>query len=120
MPIGDRTGPRGLGPKTGRGVGYCTGFRSPGYQNCTPEERFDISRAGGGRDAFGVRDGYGVYKHPFTEYVTKPFVSNREKNTEISLKDEMYSLQCHVEAMKKDISDLQRRLQTLHTENTGE
>jgi hypothetical protein len=31
MPRGDRTGPMGLGPMTGRGVGLCAGFPSPGY-----------------------------------------------------------------------------------------
>ncbi|MGM0414857.1 MAG: DUF5320 domain-containing protein [Bacillota bacterium] len=30
MPGGDRTGPRGEGPMTGRGAGYCNGFNSPG------------------------------------------------------------------------------------------
>lgn len=31
MPAGDRTGPRGLGPRTGRGLGYCSEFRAPGF-----------------------------------------------------------------------------------------
>ncbi len=31
MPWGDRTGPRGLGPRTGRGLGYCSGYTTPGY-----------------------------------------------------------------------------------------
>ncbi|MDI3534182.1 MAG: hypothetical protein PWQ82_547 [Thermosediminibacterales bacterium] len=31
MPRGDGTGPRGLGPMTGRGMGYCAGFPVPGY-----------------------------------------------------------------------------------------
>jgi len=31
MPFGDRTGPRGSGPRTGRGLGFCAGFNSPGY-----------------------------------------------------------------------------------------
>lgn len=26
MPGGDRTGPMGMGPMTGRGLGYCTDF----------------------------------------------------------------------------------------------
>ena len=26
MPRGDRTGPRGLGPMTGRGMGYCSKY----------------------------------------------------------------------------------------------
>ncbi|NPA39927.1 MAG: DUF5320 domain-containing protein, partial [Thermodesulfobacteria bacterium] len=25
MPWGDRTGPLGMGPRTGRGLGYCSG-----------------------------------------------------------------------------------------------
>ena len=30
MPFGDRTGPQGLGPKTGRGAGHCAGYPLPG------------------------------------------------------------------------------------------
>ena len=33
MPFGDRTGPAGLGPMTGRAAGYCAGFPMPGYMN---------------------------------------------------------------------------------------
>ncbi len=33
MPRGDRTGPAGMGPMTGRGAGYCAGFDRPGYAN---------------------------------------------------------------------------------------
>ncbi len=33
MPGGDRTGPQSQGPKTGRGLGYCTGSDQPGYAN---------------------------------------------------------------------------------------
>jgi len=33
MPFGDRTGPRGGGPLTGRGMGYCSGFSLPGFMN---------------------------------------------------------------------------------------
>jgi hypothetical protein len=31
MPAGDRTGPLGQGPMTGRGLGYCGGYDAPGY-----------------------------------------------------------------------------------------
>ncbi len=31
MPRGNRRGPRGLGPKTGRGLGYCNGHHEAGY-----------------------------------------------------------------------------------------
>jgi len=33
MPFGDGTGPLGLGPMTGRGMGYCAGHRRPGFMN---------------------------------------------------------------------------------------
>ena len=33
MPGGDGTGPRGLGPMTGRAAGYCAGYPVPGYMN---------------------------------------------------------------------------------------
>jgi len=31
MPRGDRTGPDGMGQMTGRGLGYCAGYDSPGF-----------------------------------------------------------------------------------------
>jgi len=33
MPRGDQTGPLGQGPRTGRGMGYCSGFNAPGFMN---------------------------------------------------------------------------------------
>jgi len=37
MPWGDRTGPWGYGPRTGRGMGFCSGYSAPGYMNpCNP------------------------------------------------------------------------------------
>ncbi|MBD3266788.1 hypothetical protein GF373_08975 [bacterium] len=51
MPGGDRTGPMGMGPMTGRAAGYCAGYPTPGYTNPAP-------RRGGGR-GFGGGRGYG-------------------------------------------------------------
>jgi hypothetical protein len=36
MPRGDRTGPSGLGPRTGRAAGYCAGYPIPGFMNPEP------------------------------------------------------------------------------------
>lgn len=47
MPGGDRTGPMGLGPMTGRAAGYCGGSGMGGYANPA------------GRASFGMRFGYG-------------------------------------------------------------
>ncbi len=39
MPRGDRTGPAGFGPMSGRAAGYCGGFPVPGYMNPQPGRR---------------------------------------------------------------------------------
>jgi len=33
MPGGDRTGPWGMGPRTGRKAGFCSGYKKPGFMN---------------------------------------------------------------------------------------
>ncbi|MBN1780235.1 DUF5320 domain-containing protein, partial [bacterium] len=33
MPRGDRTGPAGMGPMTGRAAGFCSGYQVPGFMN---------------------------------------------------------------------------------------
>lgn len=51
MPRGDRTGPAGEGPMTGRGQGYCSGSDAPGY---------DAPGPGLGRGVgWGARGGWG-------------------------------------------------------------
>lgn len=47
MPRGDRTGPEGLGPRSGRGAGYCGGYGMPGSMN------YHASPAFGGAPRFG-------------------------------------------------------------------
>jgi len=54
MPGGDRTGPAGMGPMTGRAVGYCTGYSVPGYSGFAFGSGFGAGR-GGGR---GRRNGF--------------------------------------------------------------
>ena len=45
MPGGDRTGPGGMGPMTGRAAGYCAGYQVPGFMNPVLGRGF----GGGGR-----------------------------------------------------------------------
>lgn len=65
MPMGNGTGPNGMGPRTGRGAGYCNGFNMPGAYNRG-------AGLGGGRgfgrgggfgfgNRFGGRGGFGFY-----------------------------------------------------------
>lgn len=47
MPWGDRTGPWGLGPMTGRAAGYCAGYPVPGYMNPIPGFGWGFGRGWG-------------------------------------------------------------------------
>ena len=54
MPRGDRTGPQGQGPMTGRAAGYCAGYDVPGFMNPVSGQGRG-GRRGGGR---GRRNGF--------------------------------------------------------------
>jgi len=78
MPWGDRTGPMGFGPMTGRGTGYCAGYPVPGYANpWVPRWRRGRGRGFGGRvwgfsgwgRGRGLRWGYAPYGYrPYSSY----------------------------------------------------
>lgn len=76
MPGGDRTGPAGLGPMTGRAAGYCAGYPVPGYMNPIGGRghwgwgrgwgRGGFGRGRGWGRGWGVYPGYGVpYGYPY-------------------------------------------------------
>lgn len=52
MPRGNQTGPRGAGPRTGRAMGYCAGYDTPGYMQPGPGMGFG--------QGFGFRRGSGM------------------------------------------------------------
>lgn len=61
MPGGDRTGPLGQGPMSGRAAGYCAGAEAPGFMNAGMGRGFGRGRGfgtglGRGR-GFGGRGG---------------------------------------------------------------
>jgi len=59
MPGGDRTGPLGAGPMTGRGVGICAGYDVPGYMNPAFGQGFGRGRGRGFGRGFGMGGGGG-------------------------------------------------------------
>ena len=61
MPRGNRSGPMGAGPMTGRGLGYCAGYAAPGYATSEygPGRRAGGQGGGGyGGDGRGFRHRY--------------------------------------------------------------
>jgi len=58
MPRGDRTGPNGMGPMTGRAAGFCSGYDRPGYMNAAGG-RGNFGRGFGRGSGYGQGFGYG-------------------------------------------------------------
>jgi hypothetical protein len=66
MPRGDRTGPAGMGPLTGRSAGYCAGYPVPGFENSVFGRGY-----GGGRGQGRGRGGGGRgWRHRHWYYAT--------------------------------------------------
>ena len=112
MPRGDRTGPRGMGAQTGRGIGYCAG--NPGAGFMYPGPGFGFGRGlgiGRGFDrGFGLGRGRGWhgagYGHfwgypypPAASYPTfQPFNEEQEK---AFLDDQLGQIKKRLEELKK-------------------
>ena len=79
MPRGDRTGPSGEGPLTGRQMGYCAGYDHPGFVNQGRGygRRFRGGFGYGGGFGPGIRHGYGHYQHEsFPDVSEKTLIEN--------------------------------------------
>jgi len=90
MPRGDRTGPSGSGPKTGRALGYCVGNETAGFQESRGQgfgNAYGLRRGFGNGQGFGR--GYGQGRKSFAEVSEKTLVQN-EINI---LKDQLSSLE---------------------------
>ncbi len=98
MPGGDRTGPVGNGPFTGRGLGYCVSNQAP----VSPA----YGRGLGNRRGFarGLRRGYGNYPYPAPLYNNGP--ENRESDVAY-LKETARSLENELNHVKDQIGKLE-------------
>ena len=114
MPGGDRTGPWGLGPMTGRAAGYCAGYSVPGYMNPIPGRGWGRGYFGRGRGwrswywATGLpgwaRAGYGYpafgsRAYPYS-YAPAP-------------EEEAEALRQQAELLKQTLEDIQNRISAL-------
>jgi len=98
MPGGDRTGPLGAGPKTGRGMGYCSGYNLPGSANQTADLRSRFCSGHRGR-------GRGWRHHFYTTGIPGWAPPTPEQET-ANLKAQADSLKAQLEAIQKRIQEL--------------
>jgi hypothetical protein len=116
MPRGDRTGPFGEGPMTGRAAGYCGGNAYAGFVSRPAAGRPGAGlgmgyRRGGGR---GVGGGFG-YRHrfyatgvPFSAYAGAGPGPVLDRNEEMALlKSESERLQSVLESIEQRLAELE-------------
>jgi hypothetical protein len=109
MAQGDKTGPMGQGPMTGRGLGYCAGYDSPGF-----------TRGFGGGGGRGQGRGFGggrVQRRGFGRSRGRGFGLgvNPQLNPQFSgsNNNEISSLKAQAEALKMAQMEIERRLNNL-------
>ena len=92
MPKGDKTGPNGVGPRTGRGLGFCTGHNQAGY--LTDTARYGTGRRFGGGRGFGRGMGFG-FRHGYRHFYEDDDISEKTliENEINTLKDRLNSLE---------------------------
>lgn len=103
MPRGDRTGPLGLGPMTGRAAGFCAGYPVPGYMNPIPGRGFRHCYWATGLPGWiRARIGYPAFGMGPMPYDYEP-----------TPEEEMTILKNQAEFLKKQLEDVQNRINTL-------
>ncbi len=93
MPRGDKTGPLGEGPMTGRRMGLCAGFNAPGFMN-----------SGSGR-GLGFRRGFGRgFRRVFIPFAQPQVITEKE---------EKQMLEENLKSLKQEMEEIQKRLKEL-------
>lgn len=113
MPARDGTGPSGLGPMTGRGMGYCVGYNAPGYANPMPGRGYRGRGFGFGFGrGFGRGYGYGRYFASYPYYGTPyspPYSSTQDEK--VILTEQAREIENELKLIKERISELERQPQ---------
>ncbi len=119
MPGGDRTGPMGMGPMTGRAAGYCAGYGVPGFMNSVPGRGFGMG-FGRGR---GFGGGGRGWRHMF--YATglpgwmragwpapvgaAPYAKPDPEAEREFLKDQSEALQAQLDQVRKRLDEMETK-----------
>lgn len=110
MPGGDRTGPGGSGPMTGRAAGYCAGYSVSGYMNVAPGRGLGRGYGFGrglGR-GFGRGMGRGFLPNYAAPYYQEPIAVDSNPQAEAQyLKEQAKMMQTEIDSMNKRIKELE-------------
>lgn len=105
MPRGDRSGPNGFGPKTGRGLGFCSGYPNPGYLT---DDGMGWGRGYGGGRGYGRGRGFGRGWNAYPPVNYGPIYP-----TPVSYDEETYTknLENQVKYLEDSLKEVKERLE---------
>ncbi len=136
MPGGDRTGPMGYGPMTGRGAGLCAGYNVPGFANALPGRGgfgrgWGMGRGGGGwgrrnwfyatgltgwqRAAYGGYPPYGSFA-PYTTPSAGQYYPSYAPA--LSKEDQLNELKYQAEYLEDALEGVKKRMEEIEGEVT--
>jgi hypothetical protein len=104
MPYLDGTGPNGLGPLTGRGLGYCSGAVGLGYGY-----GFGWGRGYGRGMAYGRRFGGWGFAPYVNAWGALPYAPLSPETQRQALANEQRILETRLEALKSQIEELEKK-----------
>lgn len=105
MPAGDGTGPMGMGPKTGRAAGFCTGSNVTGDAKPGSQFRLGLRYRGGRgwRRGFGAAGGRGWMRRDANTVAGSAPDPQWEKRV---LMDQAAALKAEIEEIEKRLHEL--------------
>jgi hypothetical protein len=116
MPLGDQTGPMGLGPMTGRAAGFCAGFSRPGYTNPVGGR----GHFGRGRGFWGRGGGRGwrnqFYATGLPGWARAGYGFSGPVDPTVTAEQELESLKQQAEFLQNSLSQVSERIGQLEKE----
>ncbi len=118
MPAGDGTGPMGQGSMTGRAMGICAGFTTPGYMNPMPGRGRGMRRGlgRGGGQGRGWRHGYNATGAP----IAAPAYGMAPSYATPSGEHEMQALRAQAEQLEGALDGIKKRIAALEASTKTE
>ncbi len=117
MPRGDRTGPLGEGPMTGRAAGYCDGQSDPDAAISPASGRGAFARLAGRRHGRGMGPGggRGHRNRFFATGVPFSAIADQEAGPFLQPDDEIPLLKKEAQRLKSMMETVDKRLKQLET-----
>ncbi len=115
MPFGDGTGPSGMGPMTGRGMGYCAGYVQPGYASGGAFGGGFGRGRGRGR---GFRNQFYATGRPMWNRNVAPVQPNMS-TAQYTPDQEIDMLKAQADNLKASLEQIEKRINELSSQDQG-